>query len=95
MAAYLVATVRILDAARYAEYSKAIAGLSESFGGEAVVKGPVGQWLEGEGDPGERVVVSRFPSADAARGYIGSPQYQAARALRDGAVQVEMRLIEA
>ncbi|CAN5299538.1 hypothetical protein BH10PSE4_BH10PSE4_38630 [soil metagenome] len=93
MAAYIVATVRILDAARFADYGKAIAGLSEQHGGHAVVKGPVAEVLEGAGLVGERVVVSRFPDADAARAYIGSAQYQAARAQRDGAAEVVMRLL--
>lgn len=93
MAAYIVATVRVTDAEKFAGYSKGIAGLSESFGGEAVVKGPVAQWLEGEPWEGERVVVSRYPDADAARAYIASAQYQAAAALRAGAGEVVMRLL--
>jgi uncharacterized protein (DUF1330 family) len=93
MAAYIVATVRITDPARFAEYGKAIAGLSEQHGGQAVVKGPVAEVLEGEGLVGERVVVSRFPDADAARAYIASAQYQTARAQRDGAADVVMRLL--
>jgi uncharacterized protein (DUF1330 family) len=93
MAAYIVATVRILDPVRFAEYGKAIAGLSEQHGGQAVVKGPVAEVLEGEGLVGERIVVSRFADADTARGYITSSQYQAARALREGAAEIVMRLL--
>lgn len=93
MAAYLIATVRISDPAKFAEYGKAIAGLSERFGGEYVVRGKVAEVLEGEADPDERVVVSRFPDADAARAYIASPEYQAGAVLRQGAAEVEMRLM--
>jgi uncharacterized protein (DUF1330 family) len=93
MAAYLVATVRISDATRFAEYGKAIAGLSERFGGEYVVRGKVAEVLEGGTDPDERVVVSRFPDAAAARAYVASPEYQAGAALREGAAVVEMRLL--
>lgn len=94
MAAYIVATVNILDPERFAEYSKGIAGLSESFGGEPVVKGAVAEYLEGANPGNERIVVSRFPDADAARGYINSTIYQAAKAKREGAVEVVMRLLE-
>ncbi|MBA4354955.1 MAG: DUF1330 domain-containing protein [Novosphingobium sp.] len=94
MAAYIVATVRISDPAKFAEYSKGIAGLSEKFGGEAVVKGAVSAVIEGDGVVGERVVVSRYPDAASARAYIQSPEYQAAVALREGAAEVVMRLIE-
>jgi uncharacterized protein (DUF1330 family) len=93
MTAYIVATVRIQDADRFAEYGKAIAGLSERFGGERIAAGPVAEVLEGDGLVGERVVVSRFPNAEQARAYIASPEYQAARALRDGAATVVMRLL--
>ncbi|NIJ09475.1 uncharacterized protein (DUF1330 family) [Sphingomonas vulcanisoli] len=94
MPAYLVATVRITDPAKFAEYGKAIAGLSERFGGEYVVRGKVAEVLEGNADPDERVVVSSFPDADAVRAYITSPEYRAAAALRAGAAEVTMRLLE-
>ncbi len=93
VAAYIVATVTITDPVRFAEYGKAIAGLSERFGGVAVVKGPVAETLEGADVGGERVVVSRYPDADAARAYIGSADYQAAAKLREGAGTVTMRLL--
>lgn len=93
MAAYLVATVRIADPIRFADYAKAIAGLSERFGGEYVTRGKVAEVLEGDSDPDERVVVSRFPDAASARAYIASPEYKAGAALRAGAATVEMRLL--
>jgi uncharacterized protein (DUF1330 family) len=93
MAAYLIATVRISDPARFADYGKAIAGLSERFGGEYLVRGKVFEVLEGDGDPDERVVVSRFPDVGAARAYLASPEYLAGAAMRQGAARVTMRLL--
>ena len=93
MTAYLIATVRISDPDKFAQYASAIAGLSETFGGEYVVRGKVFEVLEGDSDPDERVVVSRFPSAEAARAYIDSPEYKAGAQLREGAAIVEMRLL--
>ncbi len=72
MAAYIAATVKIEDPDRFAAYRKLIAGLSESFGGEPIVQGPVVELLEGDGVVWERVVVTRSPSAEAARRYIES-----------------------
>jgi uncharacterized protein (DUF1330 family) len=95
MPAFIVATVHVRDVARFAEYGKAIAGLSEAHGGEYVVRGAVSAYLEGEGPAGERVVVSRFPDAASARAYIESATYQTAKAAREGAADVVMRLIEA
>lgn len=93
MAAYIVATVRISDQERFADYAKGISGLSEQFGGVAVVKGPVAEVLEGASPVGERVVVTRYESADDARAYIASEQYRAASVHREGAADVEMRLL--
>ena len=95
MSAYIVATVTILDPDKFKDYGAGIAGLSEKFGGVPIVRGPVTEVLEGDGTVGERVVVTRFPDADAARGYIGSAEYQAAAAKRVGAAVVVMRLLEA
>jgi len=93
MAAYIVATVRIHDPERFAVYGKAIAGLSEKHGGSSVVKGAVAEVLEGNSPVGERVVVTRFADAHAARAYIASAEYATARQMREGAADVEMRLL--
>ena len=93
MVAYLVATVRISDPVRYAAYTSGIVGLAEKHGGEPVVKGLVEEILEGEVSAGERVVVTRFPNAEAVRSYIASAQYEAAKAHRIGASELIMRLV--
>lgn len=93
MPAYIVATVNVTDPVKFGDYVKAIAGLSEKHGGEYIVRGKVTQVLEGDVSPEERVVVSRFPSEEAAIAYAKSPEYQAGKALRVGAGTVETRLI--
>ena len=93
MAAYIVATVNITDPVKFSDYSKAIAGLSEKFGGEYIVRGKVAQVLEGDISTDERVIVSRFPSEEAALAYAKSPEYAAGAALRVGAGTVDMRLL--
>lgn len=94
MAAYLVATVNITDPAPFAQYAKGIAGLAERFGGEPVLKGMVAEFVEGEGIAEERVVVTRFPDIDAARAYLRSSEYLAAKAHREGAASAVIRLID-
>ena len=93
MPAYIVATVNITDPEKFATYVEAIAGLSEKHGAEYIVRGNVTEVLEGDVDPDERVIVSRFPSKEAALGYARSPEYRAGAALREGAGTVRMRLI--
>lgn len=93
MAAYIVATVTIEDPVKFGEYVKAIAGLSEAHGGEYVVRGKIAEVLEGDINPDERVIIARFPTAEAARGYAKSPEYLAGAKLREGAGKVVTRLL--
>jgi uncharacterized protein (DUF1330 family) len=93
MAAYIVATTIIHNADAFGAYLKGIAGLSERFGGEAIIRGPVREVLEGQAPAGERVVISRYPSEEMARAYLASPEYVAAKALRQGAGDVTIRLL--
>jgi uncharacterized protein (DUF1330 family) len=93
MAAYIIATVRITDPVRFAAYGKAVTGLSAKYGGENVLIGKVTDVLEGDSPLDERVVVVRFPDADAARSYIASPEYQTAKLERVGAADIEMRIV--
>ncbi|GAB7552810.1 hypothetical protein NRB_23160 [Novosphingobium sp. 11B] len=93
MAAYIVATVVITDAEKFGAYVTAIAGLSEKHGGEYLVRGKVSEVLEGDVNPDERVVVSRFETEEAALAYAKSPEYKAGAALREGAGTVQTRLI--
>lgn len=93
MAAYIVATVQISDPSRFGEYAKGIAGLSEKFGGESLLKGPVKDVIEGDSVVGERIVISRYPDEESARAYLASPEYVAASQHRVGAATTTIRLL--
>jgi uncharacterized protein (DUF1330 family) len=94
MPAYLVGTVRILDAERFAQYAAAIRGLAAEHGGEPLVAGLVTDVAEGDSPVGERVVVTRFPSVQQAKDYLASTAYQSAKTLRAGAAELELRVVE-
>ena len=49
--------------------------------------------LEGKWQP-QRIVVLEFPSANAIKRFYASPEYQAARAERDGAARMNMIAVE-
>lgn len=93
MTAYIVSTLRIFDQERFDAYQAAIRGKIGLFGGEVLVRGTVTEILEGDYDPGDLVVVARFPSADAAKNYISSQYYQAGRAERIDTTNIIMRLV--
>ena len=94
MAAFIVATVRITDRAAFMRYVEQLGNLSAQFGGEPIVRGAATAILDGEAEAGERVVVTRFPDADAIRAYFSSPAYQAARTHRIDGGEAIIRLVE-
>jgi uncharacterized protein (DUF1330 family) len=57
-------------------------------------RGRGGRWEALEGPARARNVVLEFDDYETARRYYHSRQYQAAKALRAGAAQIEMVLVE-
>lgn len=83
MSAWLVITATIHDRARFLDaYARPAAALVARFGGDYVIRAPGAELLEGPGPGGESVVVSRWPSREAALAFWNSPDYVALRAAR-------------
>ena len=89
---YVISRVDILDPEVYAKYAAAATQAIAAHGGTPLARG--GRYEALEGTARARNVVLEFDSYDAARDYYYSEQYQAAKALRDGAALVEMVLVE-
>jgi uncharacterized protein (DUF1330 family) len=90
---YIVNQVVVHDAARYAEYAAMGRDAVALHGGRILAAGGTVETLEGEPIP-PRVVLIEFPSAEAARAYYESPEYQAARRHRGDAATVRFALVE-
>lgn len=80
-AAYLIADVRVTDQAIYDDYRRQVAATVAAHGGEFIARGSAIVPLEGGWDPA-RIVVIRFASMDALRGWYDSPEYRPLIALR-------------
>ncbi len=89
---YVIARADITDPEAYARYAPAATKAIADHGGRALARG--GRYEALEGTARARNVVLEFDSYDAARRYFHSEQYQAARALRQGAAEIEMVLVE-
>lgn len=89
---YVISRVDIKDPEAYARYAAAATKAIAAHGGRALARGGRHEALEGHARA--RNVVLEFDSYDAARAYYHSAEYQAARALRDGAADMEMVLVE-
>jgi uncharacterized protein (DUF1330 family) len=89
---YVIARVDILDPEAYGRYAAEATKAIAAHGGRALARG--GRYEALEGQARARNVVLEFDNYDAARAYYYSAEYQAARALREGAAEIEMVLVE-
>ena len=89
---YVVSRIDVKDPEAYARYVAAGTKAIAAHGGRPLVRGGRHEALEGTARA--RNVVIEFDSYEAARAYFYSAEYQAARALREGAADMEMVLVE-
>ncbi|WP_028224638.1 DUF1330 domain-containing protein [Paraburkholderia ferrariae] len=82
MACFIVFDIDVHDPAGYEEYRRLGAPTVADYGGRFVVRGGVAENLEGNWSP-SRVVVLEFDSAERARAWYASTEYQTAKAVRD------------
>ena len=93
MPAYVIARVNVTDPEQYAKYKLLTPDAVDAHGGSFIVRGGDHEVLEGAADD-RRIVVLQFPSMEDARAFYNSPQYSAARQVRDGAAEMEMTLVD-
>jgi uncharacterized protein (DUF1330 family) len=84
MPAYVLVQVNVTDPDAYDDYKKLAQAAVQQYGGKYIVRGGAAEDVENE-RPYPRVVVLEFPDMDAARTWYHSPEYQAAKAAREGA----------
>lgn len=78
---YWIAHVSVDDPAAYDAYRTANAAAFQKYGGRFLIRGGAQDVVEGQARP--RSVVIEFDSVEIARDCYHSPEYQAAKALRD------------
>ncbi len=93
MSAYIVSYVTVRDVAALDAYRTAAAGSIEAYGGRYLARGGDIEVLEGDWTP-RTVILVEFPSADRAREWYASPEYQAALAYRDVALSRNLVLLD-
>lgn len=92
MTAYWIAHVTITDPEAYARYQALGPAVFAAHGGRFLARG--GQSEVMEGPVLDRHVVIEFPSLAAAHACYASPEYQAARACREGAATAHVVIVE-
>jgi uncharacterized protein (DUF1330 family) len=89
---YWIAHVTVTDKEQYQHYASATREAFQKYGAAILARGGAYEQMEGEGRP--RNVVIEFPSLQAAIDCYNSPEYQAAKAKRQGAGVAEIVLVE-
>jgi len=83
-AGYVIAQITVTDPEAYKDYVAAVTPIIDRMGGDYLVRGGPAEHFEG--DPvGERIVVIRFPTLQAARDWYHSDEYAPVRAMRQRA----------
>lgn len=89
---YWIAHVDVRDAERYKDYVSTAAPAFAKYGARFLARGGAFEAMEGRGRG--RNVVIEFPSLQAAKDCYNSPEYQAAKAIRQTVADAEMILVE-
>ena len=93
MGAFMFIQADISDPEQFMEYAKQAPALIAKFGGRyRSMRGAVEQ-LEGNPD-NRKIVVSEWPSMDAARTFWNSDEYEALKKVREGAADIDVYLVE-
>jgi uncharacterized protein (DUF1330 family) len=90
---YIVVQADVTDPTRYAEYAKLTPDIVAKYGGRFLARAGRTVTLEGPAAR-NRVVVIEFPSFEAAEQFYRSPEYTAARKLREGAASAQFVAVE-
>ncbi|MDJ0709236.1 MAG: DUF1330 domain-containing protein [Woeseiaceae bacterium] len=93
MGAFMFIQADITNPEQFMEYAKRAPALIQRFGGRyRCMRGAVEQ-LEGKSD-NRKIVVSEWPSMQAAQDFWNSPEYQELKDLRAGAAEIDVYLCE-
>ena len=95
MAAYVVSIARVDDwSENFQKYADRAADLTGKLGAEYVIRGAPATNCEGEIFNDRVVVVSKWPSVEAAQAYWNSSEYQEIKPLRDNTGIYDVAIFE-
>jgi uncharacterized protein (DUF1330 family) len=92
---YMIVIAELADRAGFlAGYGKVVPPLVERFGGRYLIRGSGGTFLEGGFGDRPSALVSEWPDRAAAERFWNSPEYQAAKRLREGTGRFQVLLVD-
>ncbi|VCU69788.1 hypothetical protein PIGHUM_01853 [Pigmentiphaga humi] len=92
MPAYVIGEVKILKPDELGAYGRMVAEAVARYGGRYLARGA--EPFVFEGGPAHNVLLIEFPDGETARKWYASPEYQAAKKLREGKTNLRLCVIE-
>jgi uncharacterized protein (DUF1330 family) len=89
---YVIARCKVTNATQWGLYAAAASEAIKKYGGKPLARG--GQMTIAEGEGRSRNVILEFESYEQAKAYAFSPEYAAARKLREGAGEMDLIVVE-
>jgi len=93
MPVYLVSNVEVHDREQFMNYQKPGRAAVFQYGGKFLAEGAAPEPIEGDWLP-KRMAIVEFESAEAARTFYNSPEYQAARQHRLPAATFKIVMVD-
>ena len=92
MSAYMIVQATVTNPEKFAEYAERTPAVVEKFGGRYLVLGRDVDTLEGDWEH-QSVVISEWPSMEAARRFWQSPEYEELKQTRKSALDAVVLLV--
>jgi uncharacterized protein (DUF1330 family) len=92
MSAYVIGEVQITNPAGMTGYGPMVAAAVKQYGGRYLVRGATPQVLEG--GPAHNILIIEFDTMDAAKRWFASPEYAAAKAVRQGHSNLRLIMVD-
>ncbi len=93
MSAFLIARVNVTNPEQYENYKKLSVEAVNKYQGRFLARGGTTLTLEGTNET-DRVVILEFDSLDNAKTFYESPDYQKAKAAREGAATGQFIVVD-
>lgn len=93
MSSYLIIQAKISDYKQFAKYTAVVPDIVTKFGGKYIAMDRTPECFEGRENVGT-VVISQWPSKQAAQDFWQSDEYKKAMPLREGAGEFDVMLVD-
>ena len=93
MSASVVVHIELIDVEKFRAYQEGVPALIAKHGGRYIVRGGLGETLEGPMED-RRIVILEFPDTAAAKRFWDDPEYAPVKGLRTGAAELAVTLVE-